>query len=272
MPRRTALALVCLLVLSGCSGFGGSVGGDRFSETITPVPVEEPGSDDGSSTLPPGVSRHGIESVDRLQASHRRAIDDRSYVFTEWERSRTIRDGNETVVVTRQERMIVESPTVYTHALSRTRATPNRTLRFDRTTYADGTQWHQRTTNGSRVAYNEGLIRTDRDKFAFAATFAIEQYLSDGDAAVTRVTENGDTLYRIRDDDPGEFEQYWSNFTAVAYVEPSGFVRRFTVSHEIERQDSTDVVAYRFAYEKRGNVSTTSPDWLDRAKRQGSGR
>lgn len=265
-PGPIALALACCLLLAGCSAFGGSsADSDRF-ETVTPVPVGDAGASE--STLPPGITRNGIGSVSVLLGSHRRALENTSYVWTEWERSRSIRESAPNIVVVRDERMTVEGPRVYNHTLSRVRVTRNTTQRFDRNTYADGAAWHQRTTNGSAVAFADGQMRSNRDRFAFAATFAIEQYFSVGNATVTRISEGDTTLYRVQNDDPGRFNEYWSNFSAVAYVEPSGFVRRLTVSYEIERDTVTEVVAYRFAYEQRGNVSVSPPDWLDRAERR----
>lgn len=271
MARRIAVLLACVLLLAGCSALGGAGGdGDRF-ETVTPVPVQEPGPDAGTTTLPPGITRDGIGSLSLLTTNHRRVLANRSYVWTEWSRVREVRPNGSNVVVTRSERMVVESPTVYNHSLDRIRYTDDGTQRFRRSTYADGSQWHQRTVNGSRDSYAAGTIRTDRDQFAFASTFAIEQYFSVDNATVTRVRDGSGIVYRVADDDPGQYDEYWSNYSAVMYVEPSGFVRRLTVSYDIDRENGTDHVAYRFGYEQRGDVTTVPPDWLDRAENADDG-
>jgi hypothetical protein len=257
--------LACCLLLAGCSTLTGSGAGDgRFDDTVTPVPVSDP---DRESSLPPGLTDEGIGSISVLVRNHRDALENRSYVMTEWERSRSIRPDRPDILVTRSEQMRVESATVYSHRLSRVRATPSGSREFIRATYADGDQWHQRTVNGTSESFAGGPLRSDRDRFAFAATFAMEQYLSVGTASVVPLSENGSTIYRVRNERPGRFNDHWSNYSAVAYVEPSGFVRRLSVSYVVDHGDVREVVAYRFAYERRGNVSTAPPDWLERADR-----
>jgi len=264
--RSLAVALVCCLLLSGCSAItGGDAADDRFDDTVTPVPVSDPDGDRAS--LPPGLTTEGIGSLSVLVSNHREAVGSRSYVLTEWARTRSLRPNRPDVLVTRAERMRVENATVYTHRLSRVRATGNGSREFLRATYADGDQWHQRTVNGSTESFDVGPIRSNRDRFAFAATFAMEQYLSVGNASVVPVSENGSTVYRVRNERPGRFNDHWSNYTAVASVEPSGFVRRLSVSYVVDHDDVREVVTYRFAYERRGNVSAEPPDWLDRADR-----
>jgi hypothetical protein len=265
MARRLGILLVCALLLAGCSALGGAGGGsDRF-ETVTPVPVQEPDPDAGTSTFPPGITRSGIDDLDRLTTNHLHAIANRSYVWTEWSRMREVRVNESNVVVTRSERMVVESPTVYNHSLDRIRYTVAGTQRLRRSTYADGREWHQRTVDESRTSYTAGTISTDRDQFAFAATFVIEQYFSAENTSVTRIRDASGTVYRVQNDDPGQYGEYWSDYSAVMYVEPSGFVRRLTVSYDIDRENGTDHVAYRFGYEQRGGVTTSPPSWLDRA-------
>jgi hypothetical protein len=260
-----AVLLGCCLLLAGCNTLTGSgPGDDRFEDTVTPVPVSDPDREGG---LPPGLTDEGIGSLSVLVRNHRDALGNQSYVMTEWERSRSIRPDRPDLLVTRGERMRVESATVYSHRLMRVRATANGSREFFRATYADGDQWHQRTVNGTGESFAVGPIRSERDRFVFAATFAMEQYLSAGNASVVPVSENGTTVYRVRTEHPGRFDDNWSNYTAVAYVEPSGFVRRLSVSYVVDHGDGREVVAYRFAYERRGNVSTEPPDWLGRADR-----
>lgn len=270
MRHGVALLLAACLLLSGCSGLAGQSGEThRFERTVTPVPVSDSPPESGPGSLPPGITREGIGSLAVLTRGHRRALANRSYVWTEWEQTSTVRDDGPTVVVTRDERMHVLSPTVYTRTLERVRTSADATQTFQRATYADGTEWHRRTVNGTHETFTSGPVRSDRDRFAAAASAAIQQYLSVGNASVVRVSENGSVLYRVRTERPGRDDEYRSDYTAVAYVEPSGFVRRLSVSYVVHRDGVRSLVAYRFAYERRGNVHVRSPDWVGRAERAG---
>jgi len=88
---RGRLALCLVVLLAGCSGFGGT--GAEPTDTMTPAPV--PAESEGE-TYPPGIGPEGVTDPLLLGESHYGAIDGESYTTR---RNRTVRAPNGSLLV-----------------------------------------------------------------------------------------------------------------------------------------------------------------------------
>jgi hypothetical protein len=110
---RRALAAVLLVALAGCS----SVAVGTETSTVTPVAVPGGGTPAGGTAtatpegrLAPGLTEAGVLDPFALAGSHRTAIGNQSFTV---ERSRAIRDGNETLRSVSQTVQVAPGKTPY---------------------------------------------------------------------------------------------------------------------------------------------------------------
>ncbi|WP_424003773.1 DUF7537 family lipoprotein [Haloarcula salina] len=257
MRWLSAALLACLLTTAGCSAL---VGPDQAEQTtVTPAPVPTAGASEADP--PPGVTRDGLHSVSRLSVAHRAALENTSYTLREEYRAFGIDDdGSESA--RRAATIAVASPTRYRDEMVQMRTTANGTVvRFEQSTYADGTRWYERRDDGT-VEYRHGRLEFTRDKFAARTAFYLGRYGVVDQSETTVVVRNGTRLYRIRGTG-GEVPstERLERYRIELLVGPDGLVRRFEVRYRTE----SDVVSYRFRYEDVGETTVPRPAWLENA-------
>lgn len=266
--RWQALVLAAVLLLAGCNT--AQVDAESgSSETLTPAPVPETDSrSTPAPAFPPGVSSVAVESVEALATAHRNTLENDSYVWIEREREQRESNGTLQTRVLRTERMTVENGTTYRRELVREQNWDSIRWHhwYNRSAYANGSVLFWRVAGSGMPRYERGEVVDDRDQFRYAASFALRQFLAAGNASVQVVVRDGQPLHRIVVDRPaGTRYPQSDDYTAVVLVEPSGFVRQFRVSYELDRPNGRTVTTYEFRYERVGNVSVDRPDWLPAA-------
>ncbi|GCF12920.1 hypothetical protein Harman_08550 [Haloarcula mannanilytica] len=259
MRWLSTVALVVLLSTAGCNAFVGTDTPDRGTITPAPVPTATEPATAATPDPPPGVTTDGLENVALLSAAHQQALNGTSYTLNEgYNEFSTGR--NDTSSVRRTETIAVESPTRYRDEMVRLTTGPNGTVeRYEQSTFADGTNWYERRDNGT-VERQRGTVRFGGDKYAYRATFYLNQYAVVNRSSTTVVTRDGRRMYRIRGTG-GEIptNERLEGFRVELLVEPDGLVRQFDVRYRTEDR----VVAYRFWYERVGETTVTRPAWLN---------
>lgn len=74
------VAVVCCLLLAGCSGFAATAPG-ADTPTVTPVPLDGGGTPTGGDSLAPGVTERGVTSPLVLANAHATAVETREHAF-----------------------------------------------------------------------------------------------------------------------------------------------------------------------------------------------
>jgi hypothetical protein len=268
--RALTFAVACCLVLAGCNaGPSPATAGDEGEQTLTPAPVPDEERTTPAPAHPPGVNSISIQSVDALATAHRDALENDSYIWVEREREQRESNGTLRTRVLRTERMTVENGTYYRRDLVRQQNWDSIRWHhwYNRSTFANGTALFWRISGSGTPRYERGEVVDDRDQFRYAASFALRQFLTAGNASVEVVVRDGQPFHRIVVDRPeGTRYPQSDDYTAIALVEPSGFVRQFRVNYELQRPDGRTVTTYEFRYERVGNVSVDRPEWLQAAR------
>lgn len=240
--NRTAVAL--LVVLAGCAGLGGPP-----TDTVTPAPV--PGDDPetvAGTTLPPGVSATGLENVTALAGAHVAAAEGRSYWLVV-----VVRGGADA-------------------GTFRARVGDGRFLAYHGT--ADGTN---RTVYGDEdrtlVRYEETPPRYETlatghepppAAVATRTADTVRRYLSVDSSTVESTSVDGADVLRIE----GHGARNVSGavqYDAVAYVEPSGFVRSLRVQFLCTTDRRCDRVTVVLEHGGLEGTSVSRPVWYDDA-------
>ncbi|MFC6976188.1 hypothetical protein ACFQL1_18265 [Halomicroarcula sp. GCM10025709] len=268
--RWPLVAVLCLVLLTGCSGLSGLDGGDRSATTPAPVPtVTERAS---TPSAPPGLDADGLAGVGYLSNGHERALENRSYTFRERYTMTTTRDTGR-LRVTRNETTAVVDGRNYRHDLERTRILPNRTVeRYEQSMYGDGRVWFERRDDGT-VDYYRGDLQFYQDEFAGEAAFYVDQYVSANRSWTQRVRRNGSLYYRlvgVGGTPPGISQA--ESYRVRLLVAPDGLVRQLSVRYTTTIGSQTETVSYRFWYEDVDSTTAPSPDWLDEARQRTGNR
>lgn len=260
--------LVVLIVLAGCSAFGGG----QATPTVTPadVPPEPTPENASQHSVAPGISPGNLTDVDHLADRHVDAIANASYAWNETQRE--YRPGGD------GERVAVESRT---HVERNETAFHRRTEYFGASPSRSGQYTYRLAEYGDgHVAYTMWLSsregepefrRPDETALApdhnLTVAESIRTYLDLEDVTVSRV----DVGQRDHVLVSGTLEEHASygpveEYRARAIVREDGFVRRLTANFTVTVDDRPIPVEYRFAYSDIGTAEVTPPDWLDEAR------
>jgi len=250
--RHAVPAVVVLAVLAGCGGFVG----DSPERTVTPAPVPDSTATPADrSAIAPGVGGARVIDADRLARAHRRAAQNRSYRWTE--RQRSTRFGtNDSVTITTQ--LWVQHERLYRYRLSTSWTVANTSE------YTAGPLRYRREVGRSGYRYSMEPSTTVTTRFGGRPERAIARYLSIGAATVATTQVDGRRYYRItgttdRIPDTGGV----SNYSVRALVAPSGFVRSLTVSYDDVIGENHERIDYRFRYADLGETRVHPPEWID---------
>lgn len=246
---RAAAAL--LVVLAGCAGVTGP---STPTGTVTPAPV--PGDDPSAvagTTLPPGVTEVGVEDPDALARAHVRAAAGRSYRLAIVVRTERV---GETTVETFRARVANDSTYL---------ATVGTADGTTRTVYVEGNRIVVRRA-GDPPQYERRPTTTDPPAAAIAerAADAAARYLSLGRATVQPVSVYGITVVRI-EGRGAERVTGTIQYDALAYVEPSGFVRVLQVQYQCTTDRPCRRVTVVVEHQAVNRTTVSRPAWYEEA-------
>lgn len=239
MKRLSALCLVVVIVLAGCTGGSGD-GTTTDPSVSTPI--------DGD--VPPGVSATGVDT-DTLVSAHLDAISNRNYTMTVEQSS-----GGGGFSVT-------------------TQAEAGRLPALIDIEGQGATQKVYVTTNGSYELRRSGGEQTVRRTQENASTVPtgeryVRQVLSDGNLSYTgTVDRDGQTLHRVRAGLPDMNRQIddgratW--FEAELLVDDSGLVHSLSYRLTVERDGTESDLRIEMDVTDVGATSVPEPDWIDDA-------
>lgn len=271
MDRRAA-AVAVLLVLAGCSAFGGGAPStDRPTLTPAPVPTEVSTPTD-RPPLAPGLTSNGITDLDALVSAHVRVARNTSYVWRVHDSERQAFHNGTTLT----QRVVYVDDSRYRHEVGLLPATIDgrRSYLQGYARYADGDDeyatWTASLSGETAYRHSEGPRANGR--FARLAADPLLEYLVLRDVTVSRVSTENRTYYRVvgtRDTllRYGDVE----NFRATALVRADGFVRQLNVSFATERADRRVDVRYNFTYDEIGTASLDRPAWVATARNETHG-
>lgn len=266
--RWWLLSVVVMLSLGGCSALGGGTD----ARPTTPAPVPTVAERTTTPSAPPGIDDSGLDGVSLLSNGHERALENRSYTFSEQYVMVTNRSTGR-LRVSRNETTYVRDGRNYRHDLERTRVLPNRTVqRYEQSMYGDGRVWFERRDDGS-VEYYRGDLQFYRDEFAGEAAFYLDQYVSARRSFTDRVRRNGSLYYRVvgvGGTPPGLNQAESYRFRLL--MAPDGLVYRFRVRYTTTIGDQTETVRYRFQYDDVDSTTVPTPTWLDEARNRSRNR
>lgn len=239
MKRLSALCLVLVVALAGCTGGGG---GGTTTAPGTPTPI------DGDA--PPGVTATNVDT-DALVAAHLDALDNRSYTMTVEQSG-----GESGFSVT-------------------TQAAAGRLPALIDVEGQGATQEVYVTTNGSYELRQAGGDRTVRRTQENASTIPtgeryIRQALADGNVSYTGTVErDGQTLHRVRAGLPDLNRQIedarvtW--FEVQLLVDDSGLVHSLSYRLTVERDGTESDLRIGMDVTDVGATTVPEPDWIDDA-------
>jgi hypothetical protein len=260
-PRAVLLAVV--LVLAGCSTFGGP---SDPGETVTPAPVPSPETPtptetpepDDEESVPPLTLAAGTEvSADRLARNHLAALRNRSYRMTTRHHRVVTVNGTVTRRVVQTERIWVVNAT-YRYDIARTTTAANSTERYNRSVYADenGARMRVDSNTGSQVFELDAVGGSER--FAAASAERVRRYLTNPEQSVIE----RDGRFLIRGEGSSHPDQtFTTNNVVRAVVEPNGLVRSLTASYEERARVGPRQVTESFTVVDAERVP--EPDWLN---------
>ncbi len=284
IERASTLVLVLLVVVAGATaagvnplgpngvlgGGGGSVDynttGGNTSGNFSVGAVSGSGI---SQAYPPGVT-DGHVNGSALAAAQAAFLSNRSYQVVSHARGRQVggSEGIEEYVPTSSSRLRVENAT---HYLSESTLTTNRssgsTIGRQFETYADGTRLYTRQVSENQTKYSRVLLQP---RNAVDDTeWRLVEYMSDANAIVTPIGQDGETRYRIVVTDPPKSLASGSvsirDYRAVAVVNGSGFVSRFDLQYRQVEQFPNGSVATRydsgFTVTDVGSTTVSPPGW-----------
>lgn len=236
MKRLSALCLVIVIALAGCTGGGG---GGATTAPSTPTPI------DGDA--PPGVSLDSVDTA-TLVAAHLDALDNRSYTLTVEQSG-----GENGFSVT-------------------TQAAAGRLPALIDVEGQGATQQVYVTTNGSyelRQASGDQTVRRTQENASTIPTGEryVRQVLSDGNLSYTGTVErDGRTLHRVRAGLPDMNRQIEDGratwFEAELLVDDSGLVHSLSYRLTVERDGTESDLRIEMDVTDIGTTSVPEPDWI----------
>lgn len=260
MSSRPALLVACLIALAGCSAV--PLGGDSGPETVTPVAVEA--TESRATPVPiedlsPGVAPDGTVDGSALRAAHDEALGGQSYTWSVVGSTAPAKDSDQTIrrrVTVERERVLVRE--------ARSFRDGNVSL------YANGSRGYLRSNTDDGPRFTEIPRPLPNRTYAFGGSL-IEEFLDDVTVEADVLDRDGRTLYRLRaaDDPPPAVARPGRtvrNYSATAYVRPSGLVRTLAVEYDQRTDDGWGEFAFRFDYSRVGETTVTEPDWVSTAR------
>jgi len=268
------LCLVALVVLAGCNALPADTESEEPHGTVTPAPVPETGSGQGSSTaiarpvgtaLPPGVSVDGSVNATELLCANNRILSNQSYTMV-W--SYVDRD-------TRSDVPTREGTTTTRVDDGRVRYDFGDPANTSNVTYVDRTgRYVRQMMNGTVTArYTNDTSPPVTTIPTFHLPFETE--LSPSNVSVSTVERDGETLYRVHVPEHPSPESYRRNYTATVYVAPSGVVQSLFVVDSTYVGEGRDrgetgnysVVRDRYTVRAVGETTVSEPSWVRSLKR-----
>ena len=286
MTRAVPLtALVCLLVLAGCSGFAdgggqsgadvdgtdGAADGSGMNVTPAPVPTIEP-TPTPPTEVAPGITRAGVRNASALAIAHDAILENRNYTVI---RNVTYRAANGTVLTHRRSvskvgtdgRRYVERTWREATGLRRETVWSNGRRLLRARTYANGTTTYRRTEletagRGRTIGAGTGSEQIER-VFTVAEVRIVDRYERNGTVlyrlASANATRSG-TNVTDRSDRDGRA------VSAEALVSIQGLVRSYefrqTLSDDL---DGTTRIVVSTRYVDVGATTVSRPSWYEEA-------
>lgn len=264
MRTPTLVALIVIVVLSGCSGLPViGTGSDQVSVTPADVPTE------AGSGMPPGITESGINSVQTLTDAHRESLANRSVTVNITRRiivdNRTEKQGNTTVRIA-GDRTSVSTVSKYTTTGSDGK----------RETWTNETDFYSKSTQNGTNTYrhNDGIRESSSTERSNRwLLMNIESYLSEtSNVSVKPVSDNDSSdrylLTGTRQMDrqagfPDENMTTQDGHLSVVIGE-DGFIR----GYEYEQKTQNDTTTTRITTEVQFHANTTPPErpaWINEA-------
>lgn len=260
MDSRWALLVACLVALAGCSV--GPLGDDSEPETVTPVAVDATASQETPVPVegpPPGVAPNGTVDSEALRAAHHRALGNQSYTWTVVGSTAPTKDNNQSV----SRRVTVEGDEILVEE-TRSARSGNVSL------YVNGSFGYVRSNTGDGIRFLTVPRPLPNRTYAFGGSLVAE--FLDGVTVETEVVQRDEQpLYRLKstDDPPDVVDRPGRtvrDFSATAFVRPSGFVRTLVVEYDQRTDHGWREFSFRFDYSRLGESSVTEPDWVSTAR------
>lgn len=266
--RRTSpwppVAVLALVVLTGCSGFG--LAGDASTTTVTPaaVPTDAPTPD-----RPPGLVG-GTPAPSRLADAHADALRTVSFIWTRVAVERFPRSAPGNASRVDRTRVALASATRFVA----TRSVRVRGLRGSndtvRAVFADGGVRYVRVVEGNRSRVGRGPLDPARatEDYVTASAALVERYLAVGNATVRSVTWRGETAYRVTGTGPTADRLAGVNdYRVEALVTRAGLVVELAVTYsEPGATLGSEFVRIAWRYERLGNTTVEEPGWVEGAR------
>ncbi|WP_224448842.1 DUF7537 family lipoprotein [Haloprofundus salilacus] len=263
MPSRIAsLAVVSLLLLSGCGG----ILGDE-----SPTPPSENRTNDSARWLAPGLTSDGVEDAEALASTHRRSVESRSRTaamrtqVTAAENGSLLSNRSYVVRVADDGRRLAEQtgdsrtddeyrPRVYWYD-------PNVSEYAARSGANDGevSYTYSRETNGE--LFSDGTY-ADR-LYSLFTVLNVSVAPETVDRSVHRLEASERSLLF----DGRELR----NVTLTARVDYSGVVRSYELQYETERGGTSVRITERVRITDLGSTEVERPEWVETARNESGG-
>lgn len=293
-PRRLAVVLALVLFVGFAVAGPGIVPGTNsapttpeLTGTFTPDETGAIGADGtdeappetvrDDSASPPGIGPSSIEDVAALGDAHVDALGDRAYVL------RVAGEGPKSDPLVMRGRSAwnytvrVETPRHYRYDgrfvfPSRTGANETRVARID--IYADGEDKYRRHIDRNVTSYRRYAIATTDDASGYAEDVrqSLVLFMPPGPAAVecvARLDSDACLAYEVTvTEPPMALPDAAAEYRARAIVDEHGMVHSLQVRYTLPDGDgSRELVRFSLTYEQLGDVTVSTPSWLDEAKR-----
>lgn len=248
--RRTVLAAV-LVVLAGCAGLTST---QPATPTVTPAPVPADERETiGDTPLPPGVTAAGVVDARTLARAHTEVAMNRSYRVS----IVVHRDGVGSQQTDAFHARVGNASTY----LSRTNITGGTT---DETYARDGLALVRQGMDPPQYSAQRHGIEPPSVVVAKRTESSLRKYLAVERATVTATNIYGTDVVRIGGRKPKRVDGTIS-YSAVAYVEPSGFVRSLHVEYRCTTDRRCSHVTVSIRHTAVNQTTVSPPPWYDEA-------
>ncbi|WP_135826522.1 hypothetical protein [Halorussus ruber] len=292
-PRRAALVVAALLLLSGCTGsaFGPSATTTSTTETQTTVSQNATNTTTASSpappqanattgptnntteSLPPGVNRTGVEDAEEMVAAHQQALNSTSFAFqfranvsagpaSQWTSQRgSVEEGLSPLMVQSESLRQVDNGTtrVGTDLWANDTSVVAQYRRANRTELR-----HYNRTGGNLADETwSHLPRADLDS-QVTQSWLLEFALSVGEYDLAEVERrDGNRVAVLRATEAANATNF-TDLNATIVVDSVGRVRSLSLTAAYANAEENRI-RYEFELTEVGNVSVTRPAWVGAA-------
>lgn len=277
--RAGLWAVVALVALAGCGGFGTPGATPSVTETPAPVPTADP----SEVTVAPGVTGAGVVAPAALAGSHERYLANRSYALAV---NRTVRYANGTLrsqVVTRVR--LARNRTYHTDIRV---AGPHATLVIGESPasaafWSNGSIYLRKYTRGNETVYNAFEPVGGAGTWTFWVHFFVLEGSASADIealfdavetrAVDRTTVDGHRQVRVASVGTHRSTAFVDvdetrnvrDVEVRATVDERGFVRRYRVRYAATVDGDPVRVVRTVEYAGIGETTVARPSWYDDA-------